>query len=99
MANTHFFGSEFFAGEFFFSSTPRVVIDTHDGGDRKRYNEKRREAQARLRQQITDAVDPAAAAERMRAALGSETVSVQTMLTAAPSFDFDADDDEIILLL
>lgn len=94
---THFFGGDFFGGEFF--GREILVIDTHDGGDRKRYNEKRREAQARLRQQITDAVDPQAAAERMRVPLGSDAVSVQPMLDAAPVFDFDADDEEIILLL
>ena len=57
MAATHFYGSEFFGGEFFFGSTPIVVIDTHDGGRRRRRDEEFRQARIRLREQIRLAID------------------------------------------
>ena len=89
----HFFFGDFFGGEFF-GSGPVAYVDTHDGDDRKRFDAKLREAKERLRQQITDAVDPQAAAERMRLALRAVAPTLQP-----PGFDFDADDEEIILLL
>ncbi len=38
----NFFGGQFFGGGFFGSITPTVVIDTHDGPERKRVEEFKR---------------------------------------------------------
>lgn len=68
-----------------------VVIDTHDGDlRRKRQYEEQRQAVVRRRQQITDAIDPTAP---------SLTAPSAAAAQPAIAFDFDADDEEIILLL
>lgn len=52
---THFFGSAFFTGEFFFG---QVLVDTHDGGERKRRREFR-EDKERLHTQLESAFESA----------------------------------------
>lgn len=93
--STHFYGSDFFSGDFFGSApTPVVVYDTHDGERKRRRDEEQRKAVLRRRQQITDAFDPPGTADA-RAAIPGESDPARSGI----AFDFDADDEEIIILL
>lgn len=55
---THFFGSDFFGGEFFFAGA-EVFVDTHDGADRRRDERIRRYREDResLRRIVREAVE------------------------------------------
>lgn len=53
---THFFGSAFFGGEFFFAGTV-VVVDTHDGARKRERWKKQKEERLLLREQIRRAID------------------------------------------
>lgn len=93
--STHFYGSDFYSGDFFGSApTPVIVIDTHDGERKRKRDEEQRQAVLRRRQQITDAFDPPRASDA-GAPIPGESASASRGI----AFDFDSDDEEIILLL
>jgi len=99
--STHFYGSDFFSGDFFGSApTPVVVIDTHDGERKRKRDEEQRQAQERRREQLEVAfgLRPPAAQSKEKLALAVPRPDIAP-IASVPSFDFDADDEEIILLL
>lgn len=93
--STHFYGSDFFSGDFFGSAPPPVVVyDTHDGERKRKRDEEQRQAVLRRRQQITDAFDPPGTADA-----GAPIPGESATASLGIAFDFNADDEEIIILL
>ena len=57
MANTHFFTSQFFSGEFFFGGAVVAAPDTHDGARKRKQWRSQIEAKERLHEQIRIAIE------------------------------------------
>jgi hypothetical protein len=114
VAATHFFGSQFFGGEFFFTRVE--IIDTHDGERKRRHWEAQRRAKEELREQILAAFKgPLAPALEALASPGAqpidERIDTEALLADLELWQsvreaaerhramLDEDDEEVVLLL
>jgi hypothetical protein len=90
MSAGNFFGGQFFGGGFFGSITPTVVIDTHDGPERKRVEEfKRSKEQLRADlegawQAITEHPEPAVVMEAVQIAKPAMSKAARKIVADKP---------------
>lgn len=93
--NTHFFGSVFFGGEFYFGAPkPIITIDMHDGGKKKHHKRLHdKEDKEQLHETIMEAIYGKAVADPVM------KPPLITPIVIKEAVSFDDDEESLILLM